>query len=297
MCGEPLHYTVKFCPYCGFALGINRKEPEEFAYEQQEQLFPRELEEEGRKKLTKKKKIAIIVGAIVILAAIIIPAANIAIYETKYLQKKVSFYVNNGLSARSYTVKISREKFNYYKNAPHPYHTSFDANYTASVIESYCTPDDGKIIQIAEDVRSKCIDPYDSEEIINALLSFTQAITYKYDIVDLAQYPLETIFEKGDCEDLSILFGSLVEALGYNAIIMVVEYYDEIEAEWVGHACVGVYLSYIPTAHLGYPPSHSYEAGDLEYWICETTAQGYMIGHLPASNPSYFSIEGYAYIN
>jgi len=78
---------------------------------------------------------------------------------------------------------------------------------------------------------------------------------------------------------------------------MMIVLYDEIEDEWVGHACVGVYLSYIPTAHLGYPPSYCYEIDSYTYWICETTAQGYMIGHLPVSDPGYFLIAGYTYIN
>ncbi|MFX1375194.1 MAG: hypothetical protein ACFFA0_05225 [Promethearchaeota archaeon] len=170
-------------------------------------------------------------------------------------------------------------------------------NYTASVIESYCTPNDEKIIQVAQAVQSKCIDQFDSEEVINALLSFTQAIEYKAESVDLAKYPLETIFERGDCEDLSILFGSLVETLGYAAVILIIAYYDEFLGQWFGHACVGVYLSFTPTAHLGYPPSYSYEIDGLDYWICETTAQGYMIGHLPTSSPSYYVVEGYALIN
>ncbi len=288
---------MKFCPYCGHAIGINPKKSGRPAYESLEQGITLRMECEGRRRLTKNQKRAIIVGTIVVLAAIIIPTVSIAIYESNFIQKKVGFYVNNGLNPSSYTVKTTRANLNFYKDEPHPSHFSFDANYTASVVESYCTPNDEKIIQISEAVRSKCIDPYDSEEVINALLSFTQAITYKYDTVDLAQYPLETIFEQGDCEDLSILFGSLVEALGYAAIIMIINFYDEVEEVWVGHACVGVYLSYVPTAHLGYPPSYYYDIDGYDYWICETTSQGYMIGHLPASDPSYFLLGGYTFIN
>ncbi|MFX0081233.1 MAG: hypothetical protein ACFE94_05715 [Candidatus Hodarchaeota archaeon] len=269
----------------------------EYTYETEDQGFGFPLKAESRRRISKRQKRAIIFGAIVILAAVLIPVVSIAVYEYIFPQRKVIFYVNNGINPTSYTVKTTRERLNYYRSAPHPSHYSFNPDYIASVLESYCTPEDEKIIQIAEAVRSKCIDPYDSEEIINAILSFTQAITYKYDTIDLGQYPLETIFERGDCEDLSILFGSLVEALGYSAIIMIIDFYDEINEEWVGHACVGVYLSYIPTAHFDYPPSHSYDIDGFEYWICETTAQGYMMGQLPTSDPGYFSITAYAQID
>jgi len=112
------------------------------AYDSREQGTTLKFESEGRR-LTKNQKRAIIVGAFVILAAIIIPVVSVAVYQSvygsKFLQKKVSFYVNNGLDASSYTVKISREQLNYYKDEPHPSHFSLDPNYTASVIESYCT--------------------------------------------------------------------------------------------------------------------------------------------------------------
>lgn len=193
-------------------------------------------------------------------------------------------------------MKTTRDNLDYYKNKVHPSHFSFDANVSAAVIESYCTPNDGKIVQVAEAVRSKCVDSFDSEEIINALLSFTQAITYKYDTADLAKFPLETIFAKGDCEDLSVLFGSLVEALGFEAILFLIDLYDDVEEVWGGHACVGVYLSYTPTSHYGFPPSYYYDIDGQEYWICETTSQGYMIGHLPVSDPNYFLLTGYAFI-
>ena len=98
------------------------------------------MEREGRRRLTKNQKRAIIVGVFVILAAIIIPAVSIAVYksvyESRFLQKKVSFFVDNGLSATSYTVKTSHTKLNYYKDEPHPSHLSMDANYTFFFIVS-----------------------------------------------------------------------------------------------------------------------------------------------------------------
>ncbi|MHA2284113.1 MAG: hypothetical protein ACXAC5_25010, partial [Promethearchaeota archaeon] len=256
----------------------------------------RDLKKEKRKKirLTKKQKKGIIVGSIVVFAAIFIPVISILVYEYQNPHRQVNFYVNNGLASRSYTVSTTRDTLDYFNSLSHPSHNYWDANDSAVAIESYCTPTDGRILQIAQAIRSKCIDQYDSEEVINALLSFTQAIGYKSEIIDVGKYPLQTIFNQGDCEDLSILFGSLIVSLGYSAILMIIDYYDEMEEEWLGHASVGVYLSYTPTAH---PSSYHFDITGNEYWICETTSQGWLIGHLPASNPNDYLLEGYAYIN
>ena len=257
------------------------------------------VEEVKRRRLTRAQIAAIIVGTIVTLAAIIIPVVSISVYNYIHLRKTVQFYVNNGMYPASYTVKTTRSTLNSYRDRSHPSHFSWDPNETAAIVESYCTPDDEKIVKIAQGIKSKCTDQYDSEEVVNALLSFTQAIGYESEFLDLGQYPLETIFDQGDCEDLSILFGSLVEAIGYEAVIIILIVYDEYEGAWFGHACVGVYLSYVPTAHWSYPPSYYLDASEdtNEYWICETTSQGWMIGELPTSDPSYFLITGYAFID
>ena len=98
---------------------------------------------------------------------------------------------------------------------------------------------------------------------------------------------------------LSIFFGSLVESIGYEAIIIGVLVYDDKKDEWFGHACVGVHLDFVPSHHPSYPPSVHLNVteDDNQYWLCETTSQGWMVGQLPASDPSYFSIQAYEFIN
>ena len=306
-CGKPVQSEWKVCPYCSHPLYRVPKDvketlaEEESTFEFYQPPLPQEsheiknLEQEKTKriKLTKKQKKGLIIGSIVVFAAIFIPVISFFVYDYLNPHKQVNFYVNNGLNSRSYTVTTTRDALNYFTNLYHPTHSYWDANISAAAIESYCTTTDGRILQIAQAIRSKCIDQYDSEEVINALLSFTQAIGYKSDSTDLGKYPLETIFNQGDCEDLSILFGSLVGSLGYNATIMLLDIYDEDEDEWLGHACVGVYLSYTPTVPAS---SWYYDIDSDEYWICETTSQGWLIGNLPVSDPAYFLINGYAFI-
>jgi len=308
-CGNRLAPNWEFCPYCQDSVYHKPMEPSHIEEQRanfetyriangySEDFSPFPIERIKKKQITKSQKIAIVVGIIIIIGAVVGPISGIAIFKYLFPQKSIQFYVDNGAVSTSYTVSTSRETLDYYTNLPHPSHTHWDPYYTASVIESYCNPNDTRIINIAQDINSKCINQNDHEEVINALLSFTQGTGYETEIADLAQYPFETIFYKGDCEDLSILFGSLVVALGYEAIIVIISYYDETEGVWFGHASVGVYLNFTPTEHTSYPPSYYFYINSKEYWICETTYQGWMIGELPASNPSYYVMEAYEFIH
>ncbi|KKL86451.1 hypothetical protein LCGC14_1944600 [marine sediment metagenome] len=243
--------------------------------------------------ITKKQKKGIFIGSLVVVSAILIPSISVLVYDYLNLNKKVNFYVNNGLNSSSYTVSITRDTLTYFTRITHPTHSYWNDDATASAIASYSTPLDWRILKIAQAIRSKCINQSNSEEVINALLSFTQSIGYKADVNDESKYPLETIFNQGDCEDLSILFGSLVVSLGFSAIIAVLSMYDEKEEMWVGHASVGVYLNFTPTTR---PQNDYFDIDSKKYWIGETTAQGWFIGNLPTSNISYYLMEGYAHI-
>jgi len=307
-CGKPVENDWIVCPYCSntiyhgpkFATGQksdDEPEPTPEASTMRITEFDSLEMEEVEKRLTKPQQRALMIGIIIVIAAIVIPIASIGVlYSTNSgnnSKKAINFYVNNGLTPASYTVSIPKSTLDYYYDLSHPYHNYTDGDYVATIITSYCTPNDGNIIKIAQAVRSKCRNQSDSEEVINALLSFTQAIGYKSDVFDLCKYPLETIFKEGDCEDLSVLFGSLVVSLGFDTIIIIIDMYDEIDDEWYGHACAGLYLSFVPTHHSSYPPSYYFDIDSKNYWICETTSQGWGIGALPVSEPGYFLMIGY----
>ena len=304
-CGKSVQSEWNVCPYCShpvyrvprdFEENITEEKPSYALHQSSYQKAPAYNEEPKKVKkirLTKKQKKGLIIGSIVVMSAILIPTISVFVFEYLNPSKKVNFYVKNGLTSKSYTVSTTRDTLTYFNSLPHPTHSYWDENTTASVIESYCTPSDWRVSQIAQAIRSKCINQSNPEEVINALLSFTQAIGYKSDNIDMAKYPLETIFGQGDCEDLSILFGSLVVSLGFSAIIMVLDIFDEDEEVWLGHASVGVYITNIPVAH---SPNYYFNIDSNEYWICETTSQEWLIRDLPTSNTSYYLMEGYAHI-
>jgi len=311
-CGRALESSWNICPYCGtpafrsessfLATDIRFKEQSPSIY-QENYISTDNLQgqynipyvEKKKRGLSKRKKRAIVIVAIIITAATVIPLATIfSIFHVR----TINYYVGNGVYSRSHISFIPRINYDYYLNQPHPSHNLPDWDDVALTIASYCTPDDTELLKIAQEVKSNCISQNDDEEVVNALLSYSQGIEYKLEIEDLAQYPLETLINQGDCEDLSIFFGSLVETLGYEAIIMCVIIYSESSHEWFGHCCVGVHLDEIPTSHHSFPPSYYYNTttDENKYWVCETTDQGWMIGQLPASDPSYFLVESYAYV-
>ena len=312
-CGKALEADWKICPYCGTEVFKSEKsylaEDSDLEYYKQiererytplyersynSQVYYQKVEKEKRK-LSKKQKKVIIIISIIIAAAITIPLVTVfGLFRVRI----INYYVGNGFYARTHVSFIPHGSYNFYANLPHPSHDFPDWDDVALMISSYCTPNDNEIIKIAQEVKNNCLDQNNDEEVVNALLSFTQGIEYKAEITDIAQYPLETLVNQGDCEDLSIFFGSLVEALGYEAILMCVVIYNESTDTWIGHCCVGVHLDFVPSSHDSFPPSYYYNttSDDNQYWVCETTYQGWMIGQLPSSDPSYFLVTSYAYV-
>lgn len=298
-CGKPLQSSWKVCPFCGKSIYFpvsptTTTEISSKSISSKEE--PSILMKKERKRFTKKRIKVIVIVSSIILAAIIIP---VTVFFTTNCYRTINYYVSHGQISKSYTCIFPRSTYNYYVNQPHPRHDLYsDWDDIALTFASYCTPDEGEILKIAQAVKSQCINQSNDEEVINALLSFTQGITYKSEILDRAQYPLETLMDKGDCEDLSIFFGSIVESLGYEALILCVLVDDPLEGLF-GHACVGVHLNFTPNQHPDYPPSYFFDATEdsNQYWLCETTDQGWMVGQLPASDPSDFSIVGYAFVN
>ena len=311
---------VKFCPYCGiptqpdwnvcvrcghslrFALENVPQFREISPYtpvSRQETPYswttytPTQTEPRTKKRLSKKGIKILVIVIVLVAAGITIPLVTV---YSMFKIRTFNFNVNNGGNSVLYTCSVSTSSYNAYVYAEHPTHSYSDYDLMIEAVESYCTPHDEDIIRIANEIKSKCVNQYDDEEVINALLSFTQATEYKSDSGDQTIYPIETIFQRGDCEDMSVLFGSLVESLGYDAILMCVAVWDQDTYQWQGHVSVGVYLPFTPTEHYSYPPSYYYDAGGNEYWNCETTSQGWMIGALPVSDPADFQVLSYEFI-
>jgi len=178
----------------------------------------------------------------------------------------------------SYEISYS-EYFFHRLTLEHPSHSSSSLIEVAQNIAGYCRPD--SVSSIAEDIAAVVNDPLDDECIIDGLLTFCQdrgdfesSIHYISDgIDDFSKYPIETLAEGGgDCEDKSILFASLVRGIGYEVRICIIP----------GHAFVAVKLDSTPLYGSG--EGWHITIGDDNYYTCETTGYGWLIGDLPEDN-------------
>jgi hypothetical protein len=103
------------------------------------------------------------------------------------------------------------------------------------------------------------------------VLAFAQSIDYTLDedtteYSEYWRYPIETIYEQtGDCEDTTILAAAVLRRLGHGVLPLLAP----------GHAALGVEA---PTDVEGEFVVHE----GRRYYYCETTAEGFKIGHLPS---------------
>ena len=165
-------------------------------------------------------------------------------------------------------VNIPRESYAYYK------HSGTNRwPYTNSQRAAFVTSDDSVVVEIANKLYNLANgEGYDYYDTVNFVLRFVQSLEYTYDNVttpsnEYWRFSVETLVdETGDCEDTSILFASIMEAMGYDAVLV----------DLPGHIAVGILGSE------GYPGSY-YNYGGQRYYYCETTGEGYTMGQIPSN--------------
>lgn len=113
-------------------------------------------------------------------------------------------------------------------------------------------------------------DGLSSDQTLSLALAFVQSLPYTSDRVttgfdEYSRYPLETLVDGGgDCEDSAILYASLVQAMGYGAVLI----------NPPGHVAVGVAVG--PEVS-----GASYQYNGTRYVYAETTGDGWTIGEIP----------------
>ncbi len=151
--------------------------------------------------------------------------------------------------------------YSYFKNLDHDVGGLSDSGRAR-----FATPSEPYIISLANRLDDLG-DDYgftSSLEKAEFVLAFVRAIEYQFDIDGTGQneypkYPIEMLWEgAGDCEDAATLYISLVEALGYDAILLSANVKRNAEEDWLGHA--------LPAVHI---PNHS---GTYYYWTSGSKA-------------------------
>jgi hypothetical protein len=142
--------------------------------------------------------------------------------------------------------------------------------WTYDEARKFVTVEDPSVIEVAMQLEEIADAQGFSElEEANFVLSFVQSIDYSFDNVSAGtneywRFPLETLYDQtGDCEDTSILYASIIEVMGFDAILMLLP----------GHMAVGLSC---PGAGGGH-----YSFDSVEYYYCETTGPGWEVGDVP----------------
>lgn len=136
--------------------------------------------------------------------------------------------------------------------------------------KQFVTYEDKYIAILAKEFKSMTSGMTDVQ-IANFILAFTQYIEYQSDEVftgyeEYWKYPVETLYDQGgDCEDTSILFSAIAEAMGYNTSLLV----------FPGHMAAGIDLDNASGVY--------FSTGGYKFYYCETTSTGFSVGDKPSN--------------
>lgn len=143
--------------------------------------------------------------------------------------------------------------------------------------------DDRYIDQMFQQINSAALGAHFTEaQKLNFLVAFVQSLPYTVDSEttpwdEYPRYPIETLFDRGgDCEDTSILAAALLDRMGYDVALLVLEN--------AKHMAVGVSISDIYGRY--------YEYAGKRYFYLETTGDGWEIGQIP---PTISDTHAYVY--
>ena len=142
-----------------------------------------------------------------------------------------------------------------------PYGDRRYQNGTPDEVGRYITVDNTYVVTVADRLAAMG-EGMDGRSMAEFVLRFVQEIPYLSDTssrgeTEFWKYPSETLWDGGgDCEDSSILYGCIMERLGYDTCLMV--FYD--------HAMVGVALG-----DLNVPGDDTFTHDGTVYTFAETT--------------------------
>jgi hypothetical protein len=173
----------------------------------------------------------------------------------------------------TYETQILKSGYEYFRQRPR---TPDYSEYVDNPLDDEWMEYLGNLLE--NSAKDKGWDDFDT---VSFVLAFVQSWPYTSDDVtagydEYPRYPVETIVDGGgDCEDTSILFSSLVRAMGYGTVLLVLE-----EDEHMG---VGVKISenIVNDWDRDYSLTYYTAADGGIYAYCETSGEGWELGHKP----------------
>lgn len=184
------------------------------------------------------------------------------------LGEKISKSFSWKYKSREWTwvMDIPKAMYDYYKAKPRIL-TSDPALYSIYVTHPIDDPAIATLAACIEDIATK--NDFNVFDKVGMTLSFVRSLPYIADFQSIAydeyqRFPIETLVDgKGDCEDTSILFASLVDSLGMVSSLLISP----------THCAVG-----ISGGDLG---DTFFEYGGKKYYYVETTKSNLQIGQMP----------------
>jgi len=129
---------------------------------------------------------------------------------------------------------------------------------------SWTDMESGLIREIAYDLWQ--VSHGDDEVFVNLAIQLVHQLCYN--ITLYTKYPIETIVaESGDCDNLAVLTASILNAGGFDVVLLLVE------ADGGGHCMLGVSLNSTPDDLLDYGRDSQWYVEDNgeNYWLIEAT--------------------------
>jgi len=196
------------------------------------------------------------------------------------VSRTITFKTAFGTNVVSDTITIPQDSLNYWQSLPHP--PAVTQHSSGPSIDFSQFVDARSMQNTASGVASYA--QFGEEDVADTVLSFVQGAGYVSNsyTVQHTLYPVETLAMGGVCDDLSVLYASMMIALGFHVIFLYYPNTTDLGGSPTSHVEVGV--------HLTAPPEHTmlgnytyYTINGLDYYVAETTSTRWLVGDMPPS--------------
>lgn len=197
------------------------------------------------------------------------------------VSRTITFKTAFGTNTVSDTITIPQDSLNHWQSLTHP---SAVAQYSSVQYSTdFSQFVDARSMQnIASGVASYA--QFGEEDVADTVLSFVQGTGYVLTsyTVQYTLYPVETLAMGGVCDDLSVLYASMMIALGFHVIFLWYPHTTDLGGSPTSHVEVGVHLT-APPEHTMFGNHTYYTINGLDYYVAETTSTRWLVGDLPPS--------------
>jgi hypothetical protein len=194
--------------------------------------------------------------------------------DDEFINRIYKWYYKNNNWKVSFGIPV--DIYNKYANA-NVDRSPQDQPFPNDAIAAFVTSNEKVIVDFANELKTLADSKrFNTFTTANFILRFVQVnVEYILDneshgCIEYWKFPVETLVDKkGDCEDSAILYASIMDALGFDVVLL----FYKLEDKNSGHLAVGIHLQGDHGAYV--------EDDGKKYFYCETTTSQFNIGQLP----------------